>query len=174
MYLNIQLNRAQSEIDKGLKQRAANRLKNVLNTYPDATEAREMLALMYYESGFLGMAGLYWMLTDPTEDYIRECIKVYKESVKSSSIQILSDLKYRGDKSGLSGYAYKKLTAIENEVISRERSTSYKSKKTGNHSEKETFKEKLMSSAPFGIVLLCLIFFITGVIVSITWVINLF
>ncbi|AXG72723.1 hypothetical protein DVK85_00135 [Flavobacterium arcticum] len=177
MYLNVQLEKAQTEINKGLKQRAINRLKNVLNTYPDATEAREVLALLYYESGFLDMAGLYWVLTEPTHDYIRKSVKVYQESVNNSPIQILNDLKYRGDKSGLPEYARKRLLSIENEVKSMGHSVRYKPKKykeLDNINYKETFKEKLITKLLIGIFFLCILFFITGIVTAISWIISLF
>ncbi|QYJ68335.1 DUF6584 family protein [Flavobacterium litorale] len=175
MYLNIQLKKAQLEIDSGLKERAANRLKNFLNAYPDAMEAREMLALLYYESGFLDMAGKYWFLTEPTHDYMLQSIKVYQKSVGYSPIQILKDLKYRGDKSGLPDYAREKLIALEVEVKAMGHAVPYKpknAKKPINY--KASFKEKVFNGCFFVVSFLCIMFLIIGVIESITWVVHLF
>ncbi len=177
MYLNVQLEKAQTEINQGLRQKAADRLKNVINTYPDVMEAREMLAMMYYESKFLDMAGRYWFLTEPTHGYIRESVEVYQESVSNSPIQILNDLKYRGDKSELTEYARKRLTILENEVKSMGHSVPYKSKKykePNNINYKDTFKEKLITKLLIGIFFLCILFFITGIVTAISWFINLF
>lgn len=43
MYPQNQLKQAEQEISKGLKLKAANRLRNVINTYPDNMEARMRL-----------------------------------------------------------------------------------------------------------------------------------
>ncbi len=175
MYLNLQLEKAQTEINQGLKQKAAERLKNVLNTYPDAMEAREMLALMYYESGFLDMAGRYWLLTEPTHDYIAKSIKVYKESINNSPVQILKDLKYRGDKTGLPEYARTTLLDIEDDVKKMEHTLPYKSKEYKEpNNYKETYKDKILTKMFIGILLLCILFFIVGAITAISWFINLF
>lgn len=105
MYSDNQIQLAEQEIKKGLKQKAVNRLKNVINFSPDEMGARTMFAQLCYEAGFYDAAGLYWMLTEPTEDHIKECVAIYKSSVNYSPIQILKDIKYRGDKSGLPQYA---------------------------------------------------------------------
>lgn len=93
MHLQNQLLQSEAEIKKGQKFKAVNRLKNVINSCPDAMEARAVLAQLYYEAGFYDAAGLYWILTEPTEDHIKECIGVYKASVNYSPIQILKDIK---------------------------------------------------------------------------------
>nr|WP_154652529.1 tetratricopeptide repeat protein [Flavobacterium rivuli] len=63
------------EINKGLKLRAADRLKNLLGHYPDEPQIRFKLAELYYESGFYDAAGKYWILTEPDEERIKNVLK---------------------------------------------------------------------------------------------------
>lgn len=123
MYSDNQIQLAEQEIKKGLKLKAVNRLKNVINFSPDEMGARTMLAQLYYEAGFYDAAGLYWMLTEPTEDHVKECVAIYKASVNYSPIQILKDIKYRGDKSELPQYALQTLNALEEERFKKNQSS---------------------------------------------------
>lgn len=177
MYLNVQLEKAEREIKEGLKQKAAGRLKNVLNTYPDAMEAREMLAEMYYSSGFIDMAGKYWYLTPPTEEHIQRSIEVYEQSVNHSSFQILKDLKYKGHKTALPEYARKKLLILENNIKDIGHGLPYKPISSNNSIDdvyQKTFIDKLVPILFISIITLCLLFFIVGVITAISWLVNLF
>lgn len=177
MYLNIQLEKAKREIKEGLKQKAAGRLKNVLNTYPDAMEAREMLAEMYYNSGFIDMAGRYWYLTPPIEERIQKSIEVYEKSVNYSSFQILKDLKYKGHKTALPEYARKKLLTLENDIKGMGHGLPYKPITSNNpiyDIYQKTFMDKLVPILFISIITLCLLFFIVGVITAISWLVNLF
>lgn len=115
MYLQNQLQLAEDEIEKGLKLKAVNRLKNVINSFPDEMGARTMLAQLYYEAGFYDAAGLNWILTEPIEDHITKCTDIYKASVNHSSVQILKDIRYRGDKLKLPAYALQTLDTLEQE-----------------------------------------------------------
>lgn len=172
MDINTQFDKAQLEINQGLKEKAANRLKNLINVYPDCIEAREMLALMYYKSGFLDMAGKYWFLTDPTQEPIRKSIEVYQQSVNNSPIQILKDLKYRGDKSGLPEYTRDKLIALEDEVKNIKLRKPKKYSKPAQH--KPTLKGNVLNIVFKITLLLVVLFIIVGAIASVTWVISLF
>lgn len=133
MYLSNQLTKAKEEMAMGLKDKAARRLRAVINAFPDSMEARDVLARMYYKAGFLDAAGRYWILTEPTEDYLKECIDAYKKSVNYSEEQILKDIKYRGDKSGLTKYALDKLNSLEAAALEK---TGFK-----NNYNKSTLEE---------------------------------
>jgi hypothetical protein len=63
-----------SEIELGLKFKAADRLRNLIQENPNELELWNKLAELYYESGFLDAAGKYWILTEPTNDRIKKCI----------------------------------------------------------------------------------------------------
>lgn len=123
MHLQNQLKLAEDEIKNGLKLKAVNRLKNVINSFPNEMAARTMLAQLYYESGFYDAAGLYWILTEPIEDRIKECIDIYKDSVNHSPIQILKDIKFRGNKLKLPAYALQTLDALEQEKYKKNQSS---------------------------------------------------
>ena len=123
MYSHNQLQLAEEEIKKGLKLKAVNRLKNFINSSPNEIGARTMLAQLYYEAGFYDAAGLYWMLTEPLEDRIKECTAIYKASVNYSAQQMLKDIKFRGDRLKLPVYALQILDALEAERYKKNQSS---------------------------------------------------
>lgn len=123
MYSHKQLQLAEQEIKKGLKLKAVNRLRNVINQFPNEIGVRTMLAQLYYEAGFYDAAGLYWMLTEPLEERIKECTAIYRASVNYSPIQILKDIRFRGDKLELSPYALQALDALEKERYEKNKSS---------------------------------------------------
>lgn len=177
MSLKIQLERAQSEINSGLKQRASNRLQNVINTYLDAVEARELLAQMYYDSGFLDMAGRFWMLTPPTDDKIKVSIEIYKKSVNYSPLQILIDIKYRGHKTGLTDYARATLLDLEAQAAKKGYGNPYKPREYKEKSITKNpnwIKEKFEKYFLLSIVFLCISFFLVGFVVCLMWLVSLF
>jgi len=114
MYIGDQLLLAKKEVSEGKKNKAGQRLRNVINTYPDAMEVREALAVLYYEAGFLDLAGLYWLLTEPTPT-IQRCVDAYMQTINYSAVQALKDFKYRGDATTLPVYARKRLDYLEGE-----------------------------------------------------------
>lgn len=115
MEYHDQLDKAQEELKAGLKQKAADRLKNVINVFPDEMGARHLLAELYYDAGFLDMAGRYWYLSEPVnDDRIIQSIEAYNKTINYSPLQALKDIKYRGDKSGLPEYAAMRLQQLEN------------------------------------------------------------
>lgn len=65
MYLQNQLQQAEAEIKKGQKFKAVNRLKNIINSFPDEMGARAMLAQLYYEAGFYDAAVFTGYLLSP-------------------------------------------------------------------------------------------------------------
>lgn len=167
MYLNNQLKLAEQEREKGLKLKAANRLRNVINTYPDSMEARNALAELYYEAGFKDAAGLFWMLTEPTSEQIKECTAIYEATVNHSAIQILKDIKYRGDKSGLPYYAVQKLYALEEAMRRKTQSSKSRNKQLHQIIEDQSGLEIL----PFILVLAVIIIIVAGFIngVGVIW-----
>lgn len=134
MHLQNQFRQAEAEIKEGQKLKAANRLRNVINSFPDEMGARTMLAQLYYEAGFYDAAGLYWMLTEPIEDRIKECTDIYRASVNYSPIQILKDLKYRGDKLKLPAYSLQILNTLEEEKYKMNQSSKTYNKRRAEKS----------------------------------------
>ena len=113
MDLETKLEIIDGEIAKGLKLRAIDKLRNLINYYPDEHELWAKLAELYYDSGFLDAAGKYWILTQPAEERIKACVELYEKSVNLSGNQILKDITFRGDRSKLTEYARAKLEALE-------------------------------------------------------------
>ncbi|MFC4633552.1 DUF6584 family protein [Dokdonia ponticola] len=175
MNLKDKLAKIESEIDNGLKLKAADRLRNLINQYPNETGLWDRLAALYYESGFLDAAGRYWILTEPTEDRIKRCVEIYEKSVNYSGTKILQDITFRGDKHSLSEFALKKLTDLE--VDSKNKSkyiptyTNKLNKSKQNTAQyKSTFKDKLLGFAFATFLISIPIFAIIGFIKVIHWV----
>ena len=104
MDLTNKLERIEINIKNGLKFRAADRLRNMINQYPNESILWTRLAELYYESGFLASAGKYWILTEPKDEKIKKCVEIYEKSVNYSGTKILQDITFRGEKSKLTEY----------------------------------------------------------------------
>ena len=174
MDLKEKLDKIDSEIEMGLKFKSSDRLRNLIQDNPNEIQLWYKLAELYYESGFLDAAGKYWILTEPTEERIRKCVSIYEKSVNYSGYQILQDIVFRGDKSKLNDYAKSKLAELE--LSSREQVNyipEYKPKrkksrvKKGN--SKINFKDKLISYAIYGILILLLISMLIGLVTLVGW-----
>jgi len=157
------------EINKGLKLRAADRLKNLLGHYPDESQIRFKLAELYYESGFYDAAGKYWILTEPDEERIKKCVEMYEKSVNYSGNQILKELIFRGDKSKLSEYGQRKLEALEfNSKQVAGTVPTYKRKNFGSNIPsdqiEQTLESKIVGYAVLCLLLLAIILVIVGFI----------
>ena len=113
MSLKEKIEKIDSEIKNGLKYKASDRLRNLIQDNPNETQLWNKLAELYYESGFLDSAGKYWILTEPTDDRIKNCVEIYEKSVNYSGYQILQEIVFRGDKSKLSEFAQNKLKELE-------------------------------------------------------------
>lgn len=113
MSLQKTLDKIDSEFENGLRFKATDRLRNLIQDNPNEIELWNKLAEFYYESGFLDAAGKYWILTEPTEDRIKKCVEIYEKSLNYSGYQILQEIVFRGDKSQLPKYAQQKLTELE-------------------------------------------------------------
>ncbi|WP_299686029.1 DUF6584 family protein [uncultured Dokdonia sp.] len=175
MSLKEKLNKIDSEIENGLKFKATDRLRNLIQENPNEIEFWNKLAELYYESGFLDSAGKYWILTEPTDDRIKKCVEIYEKSVNNSGYQILQELVFRGDKSELSDYAQKKLTELESDskekanYIPKFNPKTNKQKKN-NSDHKQTFKEKLSGFIFFSILASIGILIIIGFVTVIQWI----
>ncbi len=113
MNLSQKLAKIDKEIQQGLKMKAADRLRNLINQYPNELIIWEKLAELYYNSGFLDAAGKFWILSEPKKEVIKKCVTLYEKSVNYSGTQILNEIIFRGDKNKLSDYAKNKLSALE-------------------------------------------------------------
>ena len=175
MSLKKILLKVDSEFENGLRYKATDRLRNLIQENPNNIELRNKLAEFYYESGFLDSAGKYWILTEPTDDRIRICVEIYEKSVNYSGNRILTELVFRGEKSKLPKYAQQKL--IELELDSKKKvnhipkfypkSNTQKSNKT---EQKQTLKEKLFGFIFFSVLALIFILLVIGFITVIKWI----
>ncbi len=173
--LKDKLAKIESEIANGLKFKAADRLRNLINQYPNETALWSRLAELYYESGFWDAAGRYWILTEPTDDRIKKCVEIYEKSVNYSGTKILQDITFRGDKNSLSEFALKKLTNLE--LDSKKKSNyipTFASKlnkqKQNTEQHKSTFKEAVLSVAFGAFIISIPIFAIIGFLLFAYWI----
>jgi hypothetical protein len=163
------------EIKNGFKFKAADRLRNMINQYPNEIKLWNRLAELYFESGFLASAGKYWILTDQKEDRIKNSVEIYEKSVNYSGTKILQDITFRGDKSRLSEYGKKKLSELESDSKKKFNyipsfSPIIKKEKQKERSLKMTIKDKLTVSPIIGIIIFLVFFSIIGVITFFQWI----
>ncbi|WP_299119257.1 tetratricopeptide repeat protein [uncultured Tenacibaculum sp.] len=174
MNLKEKLDKIDSEIKIGLKFKAANRLRNLIQENPNEIELWNKLAELYYESGFLDSAGKYWILTEPTDQRIKKCVDIYEKSVNYSGYQILQEIVFRGDKSKLSEFAQNKLSELEADskkkvdYIPKFRPKSNKQRQK-KESSKRTFRDKLTIYPIIGVFVFLAICSIIGVITVLKW-----
>ncbi len=176
MSLESKLERVETDIQNGLKYKSADRLRNLINQYPNEQKLWNRLAELYYESGFLDGAGRYWILTEPTDDRIKKSIETYEKSVNYSGYQILQEITYRGDKSKLTEYGKKKLNELEINSTEKVNYIPEFSKKINRNERKKqknikrTFKDKLIEKIIITLVISVPIFAIIGIIIVIDWI----
>lgn len=173
MHLEPQLRLAEQEAALGLKGRAVNRLKNIINTYPDEIRVREMLGKLYYEAGFLDLAGLQWLLCESSPER-EKCVKVYLKSVKDSPIQVLKDLKYRGEKSRLPLYAQEKLNILQQDFERVNKKSYRKHINTPPKSTPATLSDKLRNTGCGLVLALIVIIFLAGLSALIDFINRIF
>ena len=175
MSLKEKLDKIDSEIENGLKFKATDRLRNLIQENPNEIELWNKLAELYYESGFLDSAGKYWILTEPTDDRIKKCVEIYEKSVNYSGYQILQEIVFRGDKSKLSEFAQKKLSELESDSKEKANYVPEFKPKVNNPKRKnkkyvQTIKDKLGGFVIFGIFAVIIILIIIGFISVIKWI----
>ena len=162
------------DIKNGLKFKAADRLRNMINQYPNETELWNRLAELYYESGFLASAGKYWILTEPKNDRIKKSVEIYEKSVNYSGTEILKDITFRGDRTKLSEFGQKKLTELE---LSSKKKSNYipkftpitNRKKKSKEKQKETWKDELIGIVFWSVLILIGILIIIGFQTVLNW-----
>ena len=113
MSSNIKLYKIESDLKKGLKYKAADRLRNLINEYPDELGLRNNLAELYYDAGFLDAAGKYWIFEESNQPHIRQCVELYRTSVNNSGNQILKDVIFKGNREDLDEYPLRILLELE-------------------------------------------------------------
>ena len=175
MSLKEKLNKIDSEIYAGLKFKAIDRLRNLIQENPNNLDLWNKLAEIYYESGFLDSAGKYWILTEPLEDRIKTCVEIYENSVNHSGHQILQEIVFRGDKSKLPEYARQKLTRLESDSIAKVKyfpkfNPKLNVQKKFKSDQKQTLKEKLSGVIFFSVLIIIGFLIILGLITVKKWI----
>lgn len=172
MDIDHQLHKASQEITAGYKAKAVDRLRNVINTYPDDMSAREALGRLYFDSGFYDAAGLQWFLCEPSAEK-EKCIGIYMNTVNHSAEQVLKDLKYRGNAALLPAYAQKKLERLHHEAQNTT-TKSYKQHLDPPKKEVDSFVDKLIKYGCIFVAGFLLIALVHGCISTLRFIISLF
>jgi len=157
--------RIEQDIKEGRKKKACDRLRNMINQFPDDISLREKLAQIYYDSGFKDEAGKYWILSEPQNFEMKEAVEIYRKSFSNSGNAILKDVVFRGNKTQLSDFAKNILKELEADSLKKtKRIPDFKPKnrEKGNYTE---FKNSFFSNIGFylligGIILLPILGFI--------------
>lgn len=105
--------RIDQDLKEGKKKKACDRLRNLINQFPDDLSLRIRLGQIYYEAGFLDEAGKFWILSEPENDEMKNAVALYRKSLSNSGNAILKDIVFRGNKALLYEYAMNVYTELE-------------------------------------------------------------
>lgn len=131
--------RIEEDLKKGRKKKACDRLRNLINEFPDDISLREKLGQIYYDSGFKDEAGKFWILSEPQSFEMKEAVEIYRSSLSNSGNAILKDIVFRGDKNQLSEYATNILKELEYDSLKKAKHIpDFKPKKREKGNYKET------------------------------------
>ncbi len=175
MSLKEKLEKIDSEIEKGLKYKASDRLRNLIQENPNETQLWNKLAELYYDSGFLDSAGKWWILTEPTDERIKKCVDIYEKSVNFSGYQILQEITFRGDKKKLSEFARKKLAELESDSKKKTKHIPkflprINKQKKKNSDTKKPLNGNFVTLIIFLVLAIILVFIIVGFATVIEWI----
>lgn len=132
--------RIEEDLKQGRKKKACDRLRNLINEFPDDISLRDKLDQIYYDSGFLDEAGKFWILSEPQNFEMKEAVEIYRNSLSNSGNAILKDIVFRGDKSQLSDYAKNILKELESDSLKKTKHIpdfKRKQKQKGDYQESE-------------------------------------
>lgn len=130
--------RIEEDLKQGRKKKACDRLRNLINEFPDDISLREKLGQIYYDSGFLDEAGKFWILSEPQNFEMKEAVEIYRSSSSNSGNAILKDVVFRGDKNKLSEYAKNILKELESDSLKKTKHIpdfKPKNREKGNYKE---------------------------------------
>ncbi|WBX96149.1 DUF6584 family protein [Chryseobacterium gambrini] len=151
--------RIEQDLKAGRKKKACDRLRNLINEFPDDLSLRDKLAKIYYDSVFKDEAGKFWILSEPQNFEMKEAVEMYRNSLSNSGNAILKDIVFRGDKTQLSEYAKNILKELETDSFKKTKHIpdfKRKQREKGNYAES---KDSFFSNVGFylligGIILL--------------------
>ncbi|WP_294302890.1 DUF6584 family protein [uncultured Chryseobacterium sp.] len=147
----------EQDLKTGKKKKACDRLRNLINEYPDDLSLREKLAQIYYEAGFKDEAGKFWILSEPQNFEMKEAVELYRCSLSNSGNAILKDIIFRGDKNKLPVYALNIIKELEADSFKKTKHIpdfKRKRREKGNYTESE---DSFLSKAGFVLLIAAII-----------------
>lgn len=130
--------RIEQDIKEGRKKKACDRLRNMINQFPDDISLREKLAQLYYDSGFKDEAGKFWILSELQNFEMKEAVEIYRNSLSNSGNAILKDIVFRGNKTQLSDFAKNIFKELESDSFKKTKCIpdfQSKNREKGNYTE---------------------------------------
>jgi hypothetical protein len=131
----------EQDLKTGKKKKACERLRNLINEYPDDLSLREKVAQIYYDAGFKDEAGKFWILSEPQSFEMKEAVEIYRSSLSNSGNAILKDIVFRGNKNKLPAYTLNIIKELEADSFRKTRHIpdfKRKSREKGNYTENES------------------------------------
>lgn len=173
--LELKLAAINYDIELGRKQRAADKLRKLIRQNPEELDLWFLAGELYYNAGFLDMAGRHWLFYPSVEPKIAETVDVYKKSVNFSPTQMLRDIQFRGSLENLPLYSQRVIASLEKEAY---KTTGFvpRYNKTTYVPEKEKFQiptvSKMKNSLGCLIGIVFIIFVLASLIVGAVTVIG--
>ncbi|PTT37329.1 hypothetical protein DBR28_09910, partial [Chryseobacterium sp. HMWF028] len=135
------LYRIEQDLKAGRKKKACDRLRNMINQFPDDLSLRKKLGQIYFDAGFLDEADKFWILSSPENNEMENAVEIYRKSLSDSGNAILKDIVFRGDKNLLDEYAWKVITELEQNSLKITKHIPVfktKTREKGSYSENKT------------------------------------
>ncbi|MCA6068638.1 hypothetical protein JI747_015765 [Chryseobacterium sp. RG1] len=146
-------NRIEKDLNAGRKKKACDRLRNLINEFPDDISLREKLAQIYYDSGFKDEAGKFWILSEIENFEMKEAIEMYRNTFSNSGNAILKDIVFRGDKDKLSNYAKNILKELESDSYKKTKHIPDFKRKRREKGTSEESKDSFLNTVKFYLVI---------------------
>jgi len=152
------LYRIEHDLKEGRKKKACDRLRNMINQFPNDLSLRKKIGQIYFEAGFLDEAGKFWILSLPENNEMETAVEIYRKSLSNSGNAILKDIVFRGDKNLLDEYPMKIITELEKDSLKNTKHIPVfktKIREKGNYSEAQTsFLNKIVTCLVVGLIIL--------------------
>lgn len=111
--------KVEQDLKDGKKKKACDRLRNLINQFPDDLSLRKKLGQIYYNAGFLDEAGKYWILSKPENKEMEKAVELYRKTLSNSGNAILKDIVFRGNKTLLHEYAMNVIAELEKDSLKK-------------------------------------------------------
>lgn len=151
--------KVEQDLKEGKKKKACDRLRNLINHFPDDLSLRKRLGQIYYEAGFLDEAGKYWILSEPENKEMKIAVELYRKTLSNSGNAILKDIVFRGNKAQLNEYAMEIFAELEKDSLKKTNNIpdfKPKTREKGKYSvpeNKQSFFEKVGFCLLIGLVI---------------------